>query len=135
MSQHEGRLPDSHFPSWTEPATPLNDAEIAELAAARGPAMGEAVAIARELNGPLTALLLYLGEIKLHSHRLAQAAEDRAHLQKIIDNALQQTEHVCALVEQLAVSPSRSAEASNRRDRTRDGICTPQIARPSAVGQ
>jgi len=83
----------------------------------------------------LTALLLYLGEIKLHSHRLAQAAEDRAHLQKIIDNALQQTEHVCALVEQLAVSPSRSAEASNRRDRTRDGICTPQIARPSAVGQ
>ena len=134
MSQHESRLPDSHFPSWTEPATPLNDAEIAELAAARGPAMGEAaVAIARELNGPLTALLLYLGEIKLRSHRFAQPAEDRAYLQKIIDNALQQTEHVRTVVEQLAVSPSRSTEASNRRDR--DAICAPQIARASAVGQ
>ena len=98
--------------------------------------MGEAVAaIVRELNGPLTALLLYLGEIKLHSHRFAQVAEDRAHLQKIIENALQQTEHVCALVEQLAVSPSRAADASNRRDRAGDGICTPQIARVSAVGQ
>jgi len=136
MSQHENRLPDSPFSSWTERATPLDDAEIAELAAARRPAMGEAVAaIVRELNGPLTALLLYLGEIKLHSHRFAQAAEDRAYLQKIIENALQQTEHVCALVEQLAVSPSRAADASNRRDRAGDGICTPQIARVSAVGQ
>jgi len=26
-------------------------------------------AIARQLNGPLTALLLYVGEIKQHSHR------------------------------------------------------------------
>jgi DNA-binding CsgD family transcriptional regulator len=136
MSQHESRLPDSPFSSWTDCAPPLDDAEIAELAAARGHAMGEAaVAITRELNGPLTALLLYLGEIKLHSHSFAQAAEDRAYLQKIIDNALQQTKHVCVLVEQLAVSPSRSAEASNCWDRARDGICTPQVARASAVGQ
>jgi hypothetical protein len=28
-------------------------------------------AIARQLNGPLTALLLYMGEIKQHSHREA----------------------------------------------------------------
>src|SRR5207244_2483129 len=128
MSQHENRLPDSPFSSWTERATPLDDAEMAALAVARTPAMGEAVAaIARELNGPLTALLLYLGEIKLHSHRFAQVAEDRAYLQKIIANALQQTEHVCALVEQLAVSPSRSADASNRRDRAGDDIRMPQI--------
>ena len=136
MSQHENRFPDSPFSSWTDCATPLDDAEIAELAAARGSAMGEAaVTIARELNGPLTALLLYLGEIKLHSHRFAQAAEDRAHSQKIIENALRQTEHVCALLGRLAVSPSRCTEASNRRDCARDGVGTPQIARPPAVGQ
>jgi hypothetical protein len=42
---------------------------------ARTQAMGEAgAAIARQLNGPLTALLLYIGEIKLHSHEFAQAA-------------------------------------------------------------
>ena len=134
MSQHESRLPDSPFSSWTDCATPLDDAEIAELAAARGSAMGEAaVTIARELNGQLTALLLYLGEIKLHSDRFVLAAEDRAHLQKIIENALRQTEHVCAFLRQFAVSPSRSTEASNRGDCARDG--TPQIARPSAVGR
>ena len=30
-------------------------------------------AIARQLNGPLTALLLYMGEIKQHSHQLTQS--------------------------------------------------------------
>src|SRR5260370_7345618 len=102
MSQHENRLPDSLFSSWTERTTPLNDAEIAELSAARGPAIGEAVAaIARELNGPLTALLLYMGEIKLHSHRFSQAPEDRAHLQKIIDNAPHQTARLLPPTHQL----------------------------------
>jgi DNA-binding CsgD family transcriptional regulator len=136
MSQHESQLPDSPFSSWTERATSIEDPEIAELAAARGSAIGEAaVTIARELNGPLTALLLYLGEIKLRSHRFAQPAEDRAHLQKIIENALRQTEHVCALLGQLAVSPSRSTEASKRGCRAREGIGAPQIVRRSAVGQ
>ncbi len=55
-------------------------------------------AIARQLNGPLTALLLYMGEIKQHSDRIAETLEDRAYLQTIVENALQQTERVCALV-------------------------------------
>src|SRR5437868_15350493 len=105
MSQHESQLPDSPFSSWTERATPLQDAEIAELAAARGSAMGEAaVTIARELNGPLTALLLYLGEINLHSHRVAEPAAARAHLPKIIGNALRQSDNVGALLVTTAVS-------------------------------
>jgi DNA-binding NarL/FixJ family response regulator len=56
------------------------------------------VAIARQLNGPLTALLLYMGEIKQHSDRIAETLDDRAYLQTIVENALQQTEQVCALV-------------------------------------
>src|SRR5439155_18372109 len=75
------------------------------------------------------------GESHVDSHRFAQAGRARAHCQKIIENAHRQTEHACALLEQLAVSSSRSTEASIRRDRARDGIGTPQIARPSAVGQ
>ena len=121
MSQHEDRLPDSLFSSWAERTAPLSDAEIAELSAARAPAIGEAVAaIARELNGPLTALLLYMGEIKLCSHRLSQTAEDRAYLLRIIDNALQQTERVCKLVGQLAGSGTQGSDASNSRDLGRD---------------
>ncbi len=61
-----------------------------------------AAAIARELNGPLTALLLYMGEIKHHSDQLAPATGDRAYLQRVVENALAQTERVCGLVKQLA---------------------------------
>jgi DNA-binding NarL/FixJ family response regulator len=133
MPQHENRLPDSPFSSWTERATPLDDAETAEVSAAGAPA--EAVAaIAQELNGPLTALLLYMGEIKQHSHRFSQAAEDRAYLQKIIDNALQQTERVCALVEQLAGSHGQP-DGRSGRGHAHDGIGTPQIMRAPAAGQ
>ena len=145
MSQHEDRLPDSLFSSWAERTAPLSDAEIAELSAARAPAIGEAVAaIARELNGPLTALLLYMGEIKLCSHRLSQTAEDRAYLLRIIDNALQQTERVCKLVGQLAGSGTQGSDASNSRDLGRDrsqdksndcageGIRAPHVVRATA---
>jgi len=52
--------------------------EIAQLSATRTLAMDEAgAAIARQLNGPLTALLLYMGEIKQHSHQFSQSAGER----------------------------------------------------------
>ncbi len=72
--------------------------------------------MARQLNGPLTALLLYMGEIKQHSRQLSHSAEDRAYLQKIVDNALQQTERVCALVKQIAVADEPAPLAGARRD-------------------
>ncbi len=58
-------------------------------------------ALARELNGPLTALLLYMGEIKQHSHQFTRSTGERDYLQKVVDNAVQQTERVCALVKQI----------------------------------
>ena len=61
-----------------------------------------ATAIARQLNGPLTALLLYMGEIKHHSDQLSTASGDKVYLQNVVDNALVQTERVCALVKQIA---------------------------------
>jgi len=73
--------------------------ELIALAAARAPVMDQAgVAIARQLNGPLTALLLYMGEIKQHSDRIAETLDDRVYLQTIVENALEQTEQVCTLV-------------------------------------
>src|ERR671937_288443 len=100
MSQHECRVSDSPGFEGDESDSPD---EVARLSAARARAMDEAGAtIARQLNGPLTALLLYMGEIKQHSHQFAQSTGDRDYLQKVVENALQQTERVCALVKQIA---------------------------------
>ena len=104
MSEQGNGIADSRFPKWTESNAPLGDApEIISLSAERARAMDEAgAAVARQLNGPLTALLLYIGEIKQYSRQLSQAANNRVYLQQVVDNALQQTERVCAMVKQIA---------------------------------
>ena len=85
------------------------------MSAARTRAMDEAgAAIARQLNGPLTALLLYMGEIKQHSHQLAQADGNRVYLQKVVENALQQTERVCAMMKQIAGSQEETVAVPGR---------------------
>lgn len=72
----------------------LSDAEVR--------AMGEArAAIARQLRGPLTALLLYMEEIESHSHEFAQADGDRFHLQQVARNALEQVRFLCAMLKQI----------------------------------
>ena len=89
-----------------ESITPLEEnPEIVQLSAARSRAAEEASAtIARQLNGPLTALLLYMNEIKQHSHQFSQAPGNRLYLQQVVENALQQTERVCALVKQMSLA-------------------------------
>ncbi len=95
---------DSRPSEWHDSsAASAEQPDFARLSAVRAKAADEmAAAIARELNGPLTALLLYMGEIKHHSDQLAPATGDRAYLQRVVENALAQTERVCGLVKQLA---------------------------------
>ncbi|WKA29034.1 helix-turn-helix domain-containing protein [Bradyrhizobium roseum] len=106
MSGQDQRATDSHFTTWMEDIAHLEEnPDIVQLSAVRSRAAEEAgVAIARQLNGPLTALLLYVNEIKQHSHQFSQAPSNRLYLQQIVENALQQTERVCALVKQIADS-------------------------------
>jgi DNA-binding CsgD family transcriptional regulator len=112
MTQRGNPIGDSHSPDWSESHRPPDDPEIARLSSVRARAIDEAGAtIARRLNGPLTALLLYMGEIKQHSHQFAQSPGDRDYLQKVVDNALQQTERVCALVKEIGGAPDASAAA------------------------
>jgi DNA-binding CsgD family transcriptional regulator len=103
MSQHENRLDDSKFSRRIEDGPVREDSlEVLRLAAAHSRAKDEAAAaIVRDLNGPLTALLIYIGEIREHSHQFPEAGGNRAYLQQVIENALQQTERVCALVKQI----------------------------------
>ena len=64
--------------------------------------MGEAeAAIALQLRGPLTALLLYLEEIELHSREFTQAAGGSLHHQEVARNALEQVRFLCAMMKSI----------------------------------
>jgi DNA-binding CsgD family transcriptional regulator len=91
----------------------FNHSDVIPLSAARARSMDQAgIAIAGQLNGPLTALLLYMGEIKQHSDKLAQAFDERVYLQTVIENALEQTKQVCALVKLISGTSLHSVALS-----------------------
>lgn len=78
--------------------------------------------IARQLNGPMTALMLYMDELKHYSHQFLQGSGDRVYLQQVVENALQQTERVCAIMKQIAGSHEESAVApAHKREEMRVG--------------
>ena len=133
MSHQEAT--DSLSSKWPESSTLLDDdLEIVRLTAARARAMDEAgAAIARQLNGPLTALLLYMGEIKQHSHQFSQGAGDRAYLQQVVENALQQTERVCAMMKQIAGTPDGAVAPTGRKDGSETRPGSAKDARAAAV--
>src|SRR3954471_13376175 len=130
---HQGnRISDSPFSNWLGNNEPPDDhPQNVRAAAASARAREEAgAAIARQLNGPLTALLLYMGEIKQHSHQLSQAADNRVYLQQVVENALQQTERVCAMIKQLAETHGELATES-----TRNGAWDKRPARGKDIGR
>jgi DNA-binding NarL/FixJ family response regulator len=99
--------------------------------------------IARQLNGPLTALLLYMGEIKQHSHQLSQTDGSKIYLQQVVANALAQTERVCDMMKQMAgpqqgssaAALSRNTAQETRSAPARDGTGTPGVMFSSDAGQ
>lgn len=123
MSQADHRAADSHFPKWVENIAPLEDnLDAVHPSAARLRATEEAgAAIARQLNGPLTALLLYMNEIKQHSHQFSQTPGNRVYLQQVVENALEQTERVCALLKQMSASHSAPTSDSEPQGREHQG--------------
>jgi DNA-binding CsgD family transcriptional regulator len=55
-------------------------------------------AIAHQLNGPLTALRLYIGEIRQSSDRFRETAEAQDSMQQMVEAAFQETERLCAMM-------------------------------------
>jgi DNA-binding CsgD family transcriptional regulator len=115
MSHQDHRAADSHFPECRKITTPPDDdAGVVLISAARARGADEAAAaIARQLNGPLTALMLYMNEIKQHSG--SQTSGNRLYLQQVVDNALHQTERVYALMKRLCDSHPELAAAPERK--------------------
>src|SRR5215813_10486102 len=116
MSHQDHRATDSLPAKWAETSASSGDGpEVVLLSAARARATEEAAtAIARELNGPVTALMLYMNELKQQSHQFSQTPANRVYLQQVIDNALQQTERVYAIVRQLSDGRGTAADAPDR---------------------
>ncbi|MBR0695539.1 helix-turn-helix transcriptional regulator [Bradyrhizobium lablabi] len=100
MTQHDNRAEAAQLPTWiVEVPPPDTHREIARPAT-RVQAVEEAgAAIARQFNGPMTALLLYMNEIRQHSHQLAQ---NGIYLQQVIENAFEQTERICTMLRQIS---------------------------------
>lgn len=106
MSHHDYRAEAS--------APSAGTSEVVPLSGARTRAEDEvATAIALELNGPLTALILYMNELKRQSSQFAQAQGNRVYLQQVVDNALEQAERVYAMVKQLSDGRVTRAEAAD----------------------
>lgn len=57
--------------------------------------------MAHELNGPMTALLLYVGDIHQRKNRIADLGGDNAALRQVIDNAFREAERVCSLLHRM----------------------------------
>ncbi|GLH81274.1 helix-turn-helix transcriptional regulator [Bradyrhizobium sp. SSBR45G] len=58
-------------------------------------------AIIHQLNGPLTALLLYLEDLCQNGASFPPAERDGVSLQEVAENALREAESVCRLVQRL----------------------------------
>jgi DNA-binding NarL/FixJ family response regulator len=117
MAKHDHRTDDSHQARWAEASPHLGgEMEVVQLPVVQARAAEDAAtAVARQLNGPLTALMLYMNELKQQSHQFSQAPGNRIYLQQVVENALQQTERVYALVKQLAEGDAASIEAIQRK--------------------
>jgi len=103
MTHHDHRA-EVPLAKWSEERSPLEGRhEAVSMSTLRMQAAEEAgAAIARQFNGPMTALLLYMNEIKQQSHQFSQSPGNRIYLQQIVENALEQTERVCAMLKQIS---------------------------------
>jgi len=87
----------------TQSAAPKADAwEIGRDSSERARVASEVgAAMAHELSGPLTALLLYVGDLSQNSDRFPAADGDGQSLKQVAENALREAERVCLLMQRI----------------------------------
>jgi DNA-binding CsgD family transcriptional regulator len=101
MTRQENRTERLHDPKWMDGGG-LRP-EIGCPSPERTRAANEVgSAIAHQLNGPLTALRLYVGEIRHNSSRFHETTEAPDSMQQMVEGAFLETERVCAMVRLMA---------------------------------
>jgi DNA-binding CsgD family transcriptional regulator len=132
-----------NIPSSLSPSNRVTDPLQDALSTARVWAADEVgAAIAHRLNEPLTALLLYLHEIKDKSEHSTGAEEVPEAIREMVQKALRETERVCDIMERtchtfdapadVQTSVARGREAINwltRSDRAKTNGTRPAPAR------
>jgi DNA-binding CsgD family transcriptional regulator len=107
MTQQENRSDYPNHWKWVEGGGGQQAAEleIGHPSSERMRAANEVgSAIAHQLNGPLTALRLYVGEIRQNSGRSHETAETHDSMQQMVERAFQETERICAMMRLIADS-------------------------------
>ncbi|NLS74399.1 LuxR family transcriptional regulator [Bradyrhizobium brasilense] len=102
MTQHDNRA-EARLPAWTGGTATLEPQSLdTQGPAGPRPQADAGAAIVRQFNGPVTALLLYMNELKQHSQQFAHAPGNGVYLRQVIENALEQTERVSAMLKQIS---------------------------------
>jgi DNA-binding CsgD family transcriptional regulator len=113
-------LPASPRPNYAAQKLSQLQAEI--VSTARMWAVGEVgAAMAHQLNEPLTALLLYLHEIKEEGEH-STGAEIPAAMREMVEKALRETERVCDIMERVGHTFEAPADTEAAVARGREAI-------------
>lgn len=103
MSRHEDHGDDSYHSG--EPQSSISHEDHLEtggLQQMRAPLNDAAkAAVIRQINGSLTALLIYMAELRNHSYAFSPVNDDQGYLKQVVENAFQQIGRVCDLVKQI----------------------------------
>jgi DNA-binding CsgD family transcriptional regulator len=104
MTRQENRTGHPNHPKWMDGGGQrAEETEIGRQSPERTRAANEVgSAIAHQLNGPLTALRLYVGEIRQISGRFRETAETQDSLQQMVEGAFRETERICAMMRLIA---------------------------------
>jgi DNA-binding CsgD family transcriptional regulator len=103
MTQHENRADPPNYSKWIGPHPEQLEAGLPLSERTR--AVNEVgSAIAHQLSGPLTALRLYIGELRENSSRFRDSAELQDDMQRMVEGAFQETERLCAMMRLIADS-------------------------------
>jgi DNA-binding CsgD family transcriptional regulator len=104
MTRKENRADyPSHLKQVDRGGQQAGELEVDRLSLERTRAANEVgSAIAHQLNGPLTALRLYIGEIRQNSGRFRETAETQDSMQQMVEAAFQETERLCAMMRLIA---------------------------------
>jgi len=112
------------------PASPRFNSAVEQLGRLQTELMSDALrravddagaAMKHQLSEPLTALLLYLHEIK-QAERIDATGSAPAALSEIVDRALYEIERVCEVIERVGKATEASADAEAAIARGRDAI-------------
>jgi signal transduction histidine kinase len=106
MTRQQSRADDPGRSEWTDGGgQQAEEFELGRSSAERTRAANQVgSAIAHQLTGPLTALRLYIGEIRRNTPKPGDTAEAQDQMLQMVEGAFQETERICAMMTAIADS-------------------------------